>query len=250
MFYVGVDPATNGAAVVVVADSDVVRAVSGFIWKPKTVAGTPGFELRYAIQTPNGWFNSRMGSIRTLGKIGETIRELLRSYALPYQLAGENPVMGRAMDTSITVARNAGRILGPLELLARNNETCWVRATEWRTAILGIPGRTLREQAKAASLRVMPARITDLPELFRILEGTDDLTDAAGVAEWLVRAEQDPSLRQAGSRKRKPKPPACSESGQNCGKKPEKPPAKAKPAANQSKKRCSPDTLASSLKNT
>lgn len=209
VLFLGVDPARTGAAVLL---DEGLHALAGFFWTPRSRSGVKVWEMVFALRkTPEGglhpdtpWWVSR-AVVSPFGAVGERIREILRTMgATPYHLAGENAVMGRGVDTSISVARNAGRVLGPLESLASGQEAEWVRATEWRSLLLGLHHRTPREEAKEKSKRGMPLRIHGLPELVRLLGDADDLTDAAGVAEWLVLLIKHPSSVRRGGRKKKP----------------------------------------------
>lgn len=224
MLFLGVDPARTGAALVM---DEGLRVLAGFFWTPRSRGGSEVWEMTFALRRGSdgrldpvaGWWSSRI-TVSPFGGVGERIREILQSVGgAPYFLAGENAVVGRAMDTSIAIARNAGRVLGPLESLASGQEAEWVRATEWRSLLLGLHHRTPREEAKEQSKRWMPTRIHGLPELVRLLGDADDLTDAAGVTEWLVLRTRAPSSVPTGSRKKKQtdSPPKSSRSGPPSG---------------------------------
>lgn len=219
MFYLGVDPAMTGAAILL---SDRREAVAGFFWKPRAASGSQVWDLTFAyrrglgggIELGSPWWSSR-ATLSTFGRIGERIREILQEVgASPYGLAGENAVVGRGVDTSIAIARNVGRILGPLEASASGLEATWVTATKWRSALLRLPPRTKREEAKEQSRKWMPLRVQGLQDLVRLLGDADDITDAAGVAEWLALQTMDPSLSSKPSQRRsRPRLPKSSVPG-------------------------------------
>lgn len=170
------------------------RALAGFFWTPRSRSGAQVWEMAAALRRgeagldPAAPFWTTRKTCGTLGGVGEGIREIVRETTggRGYLLAGENAVVGRGVQSSLTTARNGGRVLGPLESLASGQAAEWVEAVRWRALLLGLPVKTEREEAKRQSRRLMPARIEGLQEIVRLLGDADDLTDAAGVAEWLL----------------------------------------------------------------
>lgn len=226
MLFLGVDPAMTGAAVLLLGPKDEgkPRAIGAWAWKPKMRGGERVWDTRFWHTFP-GWGDPRLGTggwiSSTLHGVSLRVRdgaELVgeewwknwdgwgpENGPFRFHLAGENAVLGagKGVDTSLVIARNAGRLLGPLEVGAVGLETEWVRAHEWRKVLLNLHHRTPREEAKARSVQGMPLRIDQLQGAVDALGG-DDVTDAAGVAEWRILTVKHPSLLERGKRKKKP----------------------------------------------
>lgn len=106
-------------------------------------------------------------------------------------IAVEAPYVGRSAKTSLIVAYQTGLILGPLESRCRCKQVS-PGASTWRARLLGLPRQTKREEAKKASLLMMPRRLPGLEELLQRMSGLlgvaredlDHVTDAAGIAEY------------------------------------------------------------------
>lgn len=205
----GVDPAANGAAVLL--RPGATRVWAAWVWTERSRAGCKVSELVSAQDRDGAYRVVTRRSVAPFGVLGEVIREEARHLlgGVAYALAGENAIVGRAMDTSIVIARNAGRVLGPLEALAVGQEAEWVRATEWRAEILSLNPHTPREEAKAHARKWMPIRIPSLVEVARLLGDSEDLYDASGVASWLDARMSRPvsSLPARKPSGRRPKPP-------------------------------------------
>jgi len=98
----------------------------------------------------------------------------------------------RNMATSLRCAWVAGAVVGPQERYALGGTVEEVMASVWRLELLGLPIRTKRDKAKAASLQYMVLRVPRLAEamaaigkaLERPTGKLDHITDAAGVAVY------------------------------------------------------------------
>lgn len=204
----GVDPAANGAALLLHPGGS--RVWAAWVWTERSRAGCKVWELVSAQDRDGAYRVVTRRTVAPFGALGEVIREEARHLlgGVAYALAGENAIVGRAMDTSIVVARNAGRVLGPLEALAVGQAAEWVRATEWRAEILSLHHRTSREEAKEQARKWMPRRIPSLAEVVRLLGDSEDLYDASGVASWLdARLSRPASLlpaRKPSARRKRP----------------------------------------------
>lgn len=199
----GVDAAMNGAAVLL--HPGVARVRAAWVWTKRSRATCAAWELVSAVASETGYRVHGRRQLAPFGAVGDSIREDVRTLlgGQAYALAGEDAVIGRGIGTSIVVARNAGRLLGPLEALAAGQETEWVTATAWRSTILKLPPRTPRDEAKAMSRKWIPARVAGLAEVASLLGGSDDLTDAAGVAAWLAAKLAQPSLPSQTERRKR-----------------------------------------------
>ena len=206
----GVDPAGNGSAILLHPGGSRVRAA--WVWTERSRAGCKVWELVSAQDRDGTYRVVTRRAVAPFGALGEVIREEARALlgGVAYALAGENAIVGRAMDTSIVIARNAGRVLGPLEALAVGQVAEWVRATEWRSEILALNPHTPREEAKAHARKWMPIRIPSLVEVARLVGDPEDLYDASGVAAWLDARLSRPtsSLPARKPSGRRQKPPA------------------------------------------
>ena len=224
MLFLGVDPAMTGAAVLL---DQQRNALATFFWTPRQRGGSKVWEMVFALRLDGDHrFDPRAApwvsraTVSPFGSLGERIREIIREASGGgYLLAGENAIVGRGRSTSIIVARNSGRILGPLEALAAGQEAEWVEAVRWRALLLGLPVKTPRVEAKEQSRRMMPARIKGLQEMVRLLGDADDLTDAAGVAEWLLVTTMTRDSAPSSPPKPKPARKKSSPPGASSGKK-------------------------------
>lgn len=94
--------------------------------------------------------------------------------------------------TSIRIGWITGALVGPVERYADGRSVPDVQASKWRNALLGLPIRTKREDAKAASLKYMPTRLSGLGGALEAVAqafdtpttNLDHVTDSAGVAEY------------------------------------------------------------------
>ena len=127
MLFLGVDPAMTGAAVLL---DQQRNALATFFWTPRQRGGSKVWEMVFALRLDGDHrFDPRAApwvsraTVSPFGSLGERIREIIREASGGgYLLAGENAIVGRGRSTSIIVARNSGRILGPLEALAAGQE--------------------------------------------------------------------------------------------------------------------------------
>ena len=63
----------------------------------------------------------------------------------------------------------------------------------WRHKVLRLNPFTKREQAKNASLKLLPSMIGGLDKVLIKLGRYDHITDAAGVAYWLYQKSKNPN---------------------------------------------------------
>lgn len=233
----GIDPALTGGAVLLWPGGPV-QVLGAWWWQDRTRRrGGESFKLYELVS----WLDGQPRAVREtrcMSTLGAQIREEARvlTEGRAALLGAEEAVVGRARDTSIVVARNAGRVVGPCEVFCFGFQAVWVRATTWRKTLLGLPPNTTRKVAKARSKRDMPVRVRGLDQAIegllkqaneptvsgrnkrRLLTFDDliDVADAAGVAEWRRLAEVDPTVaastnrntRKGGSPKKSPPPGA------------------------------------------
>lgn len=174
----GIDPGDPGAAVLLGHDGVLVMAA---LWGEVGRRGRPaccwygGGEVHEALLK------------RRPGAVGDWLVGRLRVAAAAHvQLAIEDVYVGPSPSTAVTLARWTGAVAAPIEG-ALDIEARYVRAADWRRTVLGLPIATRREEAKAASLRLMPALVPGLAGALAVLGEHDHLTDAAGIARWSLR---------------------------------------------------------------
>jgi hypothetical protein len=179
MISVGLDPATQGCCAAV--DGDKILAL--WFWRKRQRKGKKVFIVEYC-HTINGEFAFSEKQLNSLGHVGTFLaKEVFSLFGGGYYLACEDSYVGRARKTSIIVARNSGRLVGPLEVNAVGSKPNFVRANQWRRDVLKVKV-SKREDAKAASLSKIPERYPEINDIFERIVKVDDISDAVGVATW------------------------------------------------------------------
>ncbi len=175
-YYLGVDPGREGASVLL---CDRV-AVAGCSWKVVKRKKTSLYQIKMA--TPSG-----LDSVDYLPRrscIGFDIVQMVLKYCDESPLiAIEDVYFGRNVRSCVSLARMGGMIAAPLEQYFFN-KTEWVMAPEWRQKVLGMKRNSGRDTAKAASLSMIPKRIDGVASILSHIGTLDNITDAAGIAEW------------------------------------------------------------------
>lgn len=173
---IGIDPANDGALVVLVGKSIPIV----FLWKKVTRKKKKVFQVSVSLQHTNV-VQSKI--CRTASHIGQFIS----SFSQLSRVGGisvEDCYLARNVKTTISLARFAGSISAPL-VVKCGFDPIYVKPTEWRKVVLGMNNRTKREQAKDASLRFMPKIIPSINHHLKNLGNYDHITDALGIAVWL-----------------------------------------------------------------
>lgn len=176
---VGVDPANTGAAVVIT--DNVVTAVA--LWKPCQVNKKKGFKLQISY---SGIVKEL--KVRTAAHIGHTFSNM-PFLSVCNGLALEDCYVSRNPKTAISLARIGGSIAAPLEVKS-GLPAYYVRANKWRSVVLGVGGRTKREQIKQIVLKEIPKIIPSIKVHLDSLGYHDHITDATGIALWLLSKRQ------------------------------------------------------------
>jgi hypothetical protein len=178
-----VDPGSPGAAVCLAADGSLIEAIA---WK----ATKRGYRLQGytpAITRAPFW---TAGHAQRISEIGAFLAGRIGPvYPSSVRLVCEGVFVHRGHknpQTAIKLAHFSGRILAHCEDLT-GQDAASVLASEWRAAVLGLKRNTRREQAKAASLRYLPAMVPGLADALNHLGELDHITDAAGIALWRQR---------------------------------------------------------------
>lgn len=183
--YLGIDPASDGAAILLNEDGIVVFSV---LWKKVRRKKQVRFDLRmYNLKTKK----MLMCQPKRFSEIGSIIADAITPFE-NILLASEDSYFRPNPKVTITVSRLSGLIVGPIEnYLDINCE--WIKASMWRHKVLRLNPFTKREQAKNASLKLLPSMIGGLDKVLIKLGRYDHITDAAGVAYWLYQKSKNPN---------------------------------------------------------
>lgn len=188
----GIDPANVGCAVLRDSRGEVIGV---FGWRVVTRGGRKRYECRWARVFPGEGTRQFPGEIRppSTGKIrvpkraGALATQLARTMELKHGdvIACEDTVFSRNAKVALLIGRFSGGLVSVLEETV-GDAAVWVKPDEWRARVLGTRRATKREVVKAASLKLIPARMPTLLPLLRMagLKLEDHATDATGVSEW------------------------------------------------------------------
>lgn len=182
-YYLGIDPASDGAAILITQDGIVALS---FIWKKLRRKSGDRFDFR----TYNPETNKMLlCQPKRFSQIGSLIVKAITPFENIF-LASEDAYIRMNPKTAITVSRLSGLIVAPIEnYLDKNCE--WIKASMWRHKVLKLNPYTKREVAKNASLKMMPNIIGGLDKTMIKLGRHDHITDAAGVACWLQQKHKN-----------------------------------------------------------
>jgi hypothetical protein len=184
----GMDLGREGAAVLLSAPD---RAVAAVHWRQHVHVGRKCYRL-HATSTAAGVAPLQLQGLPGGWALGSALVDYFGRWAMlagqRVHVVAEDIYIGENPRTAVELAKFAGAIVSRVEHWSPGGEASWVKPAMWRLPLLGLPIRTKRDVAKAASLRGMPLRVQGLPELLAVLgKDNDHVTDAAGVAEWGAR---------------------------------------------------------------
>ena len=175
-YYLGIDPASEGAAILLDSNGKVVLS---FLWKKMRRKKNPIFDLRvYDLESKK----MTMYQARRFSDVGQQIANFVGRFD-SISLACEDAYYKPNPKTTIIVSRLSGLIVSPIEC-SLDVDCAWTKASEWRHKVLRLNPFTKRAQAKSASLKLMPSLISNLNLVLHKLGRYDHITDAAGVAYW------------------------------------------------------------------
>lgn len=180
--YLGIDPASDGAAILI--DENGVVALS-ILWKKIRRKNKPRFELRMYNPKTN---QMKLCQPKRFSEIGKIIGEAI----IPFEnvfVASEDAYFKPNPKVTITVSRLSGLIVAPIENYL-DTECQWIKASMWRHSVLRLNPFTKREQAKNASLKLIPGLVKGVNKVLLKLGRYDHVTDAAGVAYWLMQKDK------------------------------------------------------------
>lgn len=176
MYHIGIDPGSEGAAVILSNQ----MAIAAAYWKPVTrnKKRVRKLVIAYRGGRPTSTIVSRFS------EVGFQLRGLVSLLGITEcSLACEDFYLGKNARTTIELAKGAGAVVSPLEQKL-NVSSRWVAAGEWRQVVLGLKRNMKRNDVKNASLLMIPKRVRGLADLAKQLGSQDHITDAAGIAEW------------------------------------------------------------------
>lgn len=190
----GYDPGKQGGASTLLDSELQARAV--WAWRPRTRGGEQCFQVAVWI----AGHAARISMYPTLGAVGDAVARQVahitgasrwRVWCEASHLHGKI----RSPVTAIRMGQITGTLIGPVERYADDRRVPMVQAAEWRHKLLGLPIRTPREKAKAASIVLMQNRIPGIKDALQAIAAAynmdasalDHITDSAGVAEYAAR---------------------------------------------------------------
>ena len=182
--YLGIDPASEGAAILLDENGKVVLS---FLWKKRRRKKQVIFDLRlFNLSTQK----IIMYQASRFSQIGSFISKMVSQITDNIELGCEDSYFRPNPKATITISRLSGLIVSPIE--CEFDVDCkWTRAADWRHKVLGLNPFTKREQAKNASLKKMPNLIPNLSSVLHKLGYLDHITDASGVA-YLMKKQSNP----------------------------------------------------------
>ena len=178
-YYLGIDPASDGAAILI--DENGVVALS-ILWKKVRRKKKPKFEVRVYDSKSNKMMLCQLERFSAIGK-------LITEAITPFEnilIASEDSYFRPNPKVTITLSRLSGLIVSPIEIYL-DIDCEWIKASMWRHSVLRLNPFTKREQAKNASLKLVPSLVKGLNKVLIKLGRYDHITDAAGIAYWLLQ---------------------------------------------------------------
>lgn len=186
MLYLGIDPARNGAAVLM---DDAGRVSDVWCWRAHTKNKKQAYKIKHTELTDTGVILYET-SVRDGGRIAMQIAQRITQ---PVMVVCESAYVNhRKPSSGLKVSRFGGMITGGLSAVCADLILCqeWIMASNWRHQVLQLPPFTKRELAKKTSLNMIPNMIPGIkPHLEQLGYDNDDVCDAAGLAIWMSRQE-------------------------------------------------------------
>lgn len=174
--YLGIDPASDGAAVALFNGA----AVYATMWRKVRRKSRTYYEVREIVV---GNPKNRMFQAKRFSEVGNFIAQSEFLGQHDVHLSAEDAYFKPNAKTTIALSRLSGAIVAPIELKF-DVDAKWVRAADWRHKVLRLNPFTPRQQAKNASLKLMPSLVSGIYEIMNRLGRYDHITDASGVAYW------------------------------------------------------------------
>lgn len=184
-YYLGIDPASDGAAILLNDEGVVALSI---LWKKIRRKKRVRFELRVYNPETN---KMMLCQPKRFSEIGKVIVQAITPFENIF-LASEDSYFRPNPKVTITVSRLSGLIVSPIENYL-DIDCEWIKASMWRHSVLRLNPFTKRQQAKNASLKMIPSIVGGLNKVLLKLGRYDHITDAAGVAYWLLQKNKTPN---------------------------------------------------------
>lgn len=197
----GFDPGKHGASTLLSVQGGRVVVEAVWCWRDRQRGGLPCYEV--VVTTRASEWRATRAMEPTLTATGQRVatqaqRLIGRSTWEVWQEQAHLPRKS-GVDTVIAYAWGVGAVVGPVERFASDRRIGRVQAAVWRHRLLGLPVRSRREKAKAASLGLMPQRLPGLGKALAVAATTlgtkptalDHITDSGGVAEFGFRFPEE-----------------------------------------------------------
>ena len=185
MIIIGIDPAKDGAAVLI-EDNNVIGVWSWKFLKRKQSI----YKVIYTYIENNSIFQEEE-ELESGGMIAHVIADSLRFAGLgSFQVGIEDAYVSKINPRAgLRVARFGGELIGGIRATSLSNleAVSWVTASDWRYQLLRVNPFTKREQCKIASLNLIPKLCPSINSHLKIHGQLDHITDALGVALWLKK---------------------------------------------------------------
>ena len=188
--YLGIDPAADGAAVLIDSEGEVIDVWS---WKYRK-RKKPVYQLTHTqcLDTMSyEGVSKHTCEVRDGGTIATRIALALDPQASFYIACEEAYVSRQNPSSGLRVAKFGGEIVGGLSAVCSYNvkSVAWVMASKWRWDTIRLPIGTKRDQCKAASLQMIPKLSPSIKPHLVAHGELDHITDALGVALWCKMME-------------------------------------------------------------
>lgn len=195
--YLGIDPAKEGAAVLISEYGEVTNVWSWrYMQRKKPVYKTlhswkQNNEILYTeTELRDGGTLAKQIALDTDGlyKLRVAIEDAYVNVNHKKNTPQYAHKINASVQAGLRVARLSGEIIGGLSSTVSYKIECvrWIMATKWRGAVLQIPPFTRRDRCKEVSLCHIPVLVPTINEHLARHGRLDHITDAAGVALWLM----------------------------------------------------------------
>ncbi len=195
--YLGIDPAKEGAAVLISESGEVTNVWSWKYMKRKN----PVYKTLHT-WSQNNQMLYKETELRDGGTLAKQIgidTDKLQRLIVGIEDAYVNVShkknshnysykINASVQAGLRVARLSGEIIGGLSSTVsyKMESVKWVMATRWRGVVLQIPPFTKRDICKEVSLSRIPDVLPSIETHLFIHGRLDHITDAAGVALWVM----------------------------------------------------------------
>ena len=183
MIIIGIDPAKDGAAVLL-QDNNVIG-----VWSWKFLKRKQSIYKTIYTYIENDSIYKEQVEFPSGGMIAHFIADSLEFAGLgSFRVGIEDAYVSKINPRAgLRVARFGGELIGGIRATSQSNleAVAWVTASDWRYQLLRLNPFTKRDQCKIASLNLIPKLCPSINPHLEIHGHLDHITDALGVALWL-----------------------------------------------------------------